>query len=330
MRTSLALTALLALAACNGRGEDTGPTLDTGWFADTGAFNPSTCPHRVLDTWPVSGEAGWYYRDAPLLWTATASTEFYRATLLDAADREVPVHMEWDALRGAVRPDAPLNPSSDYLLLLDDCTGTTALPFRTSALGLPLEGGPSSLVGRSWLILLDEAEWVEPAGFGALMSLYFTVPVLLGADWADASVVDLIGAQGYADDLGVIHQFPGKPTWDYPMASFTDAPWFFAEAEVATLSFDAVEVPVYAFSLEATFSADGRTVGGAVLRGSADTQDMGVLIGRGGQDDAICAMAASMGVSCVDCPDGSPYCLDLYVTGIEGVELEGTTLVTVE
>lgn len=323
------MIALLLHLACHS-GTDTGPALGTGWFEDSGEDNPVTCPHQILDFTPVSGEEGWYYR-APLeLWTASDRAEFYGFTLIDSHEAEVQLVRNWEGPHLSATPVKPLSPSEDYTLILGDCAQTREVPFRTSALGSPLSGGPSALLGRSYLIDFGDAEWAEPAGFGALMALYFTVPVLLGVSWADVEMVDLMGAQGYTDTTGAVHQSVGMPTWDYPIASFADAPWFFSEAEVASLSFDEVQVPVYGFSLEGSFSADGSQVGGAIVRGSADTQDMGVLIGRGGEPDAICALAASMGVSCVSCPDASPYCLDLHITALRGVELPGLSLSHVE
>ncbi len=321
---------LLALAGCNRpQGEDTGPTIETGWFSDTGDLTAEGCPHRFTRTEPEAGESAWYWRDGPRLYTQTPRTESYGARLVDAHDRVVAVDAQWSE-SGQILDlvlQEPLAASTDYALELHDCTGPQTLSFSTSALGGPLEGGPSSLMGKTWLFDLTEGDWIQPEGFGAVLNLYFTTPILIGVEWADESMVDLVGAQGRVTELGDVIQVSGEPSWDFPVADFTAQPWMTATSGQVDILFQGVPVTIYDFSLQGTFAPDGSSFGGGVVSGLGDTRNMGVFIDKPDDPGAICDLATSMNTQCIACPDGYRYCLELVAEEMEGELVEGLTLV---
>ena len=73
-------------------GEDTGPTTDTGWFADT-AY-PEACPAYVVDVHPKTAVSDWYWRDAPRFWVNHARPEAYSARIFDGLT-EVESSLQW-------------------------------------------------------------------------------------------------------------------------------------------------------------------------------------------------------------------------------------------
>jgi len=326
----LAMVAALVVApGCKRDRPETGPTLDTGWFTDSGTGDPDTCPHRIVDTSPEAEDAGWYWREHPRVWTSSERHQAYDIRLLDASGTEVPTTLAWsdDGLVAEVRFEGGLAPSASYRLALHDCAGDREVAFSTSAYGTPLIEGPESLIGRTYVTYFTEATWEEPPGFGVILSIYFTAPVLVGVEWADDAMLDLLGAQGKENDAGDIRQLRNKPTWDFPAADFTEAPFFSVDGEVVELAIEGVLVPIHSFHLEGTFSADGTDFGGGVIAGLGDTRDMGDLLDDPGNPAAVCELAGSMGVACTDCPDGEPWCLQLIATGVDAHLVEGLTLV---
>ena len=135
----------------------------------------------------------------------------------------------------------------------------------------------------------------------------------------------ILGAQGYRDDLGNYQQSATEPTFDFPLSQWPEKPFFEVIAPTVDISVQGVSVSIYDFSLSGTFAPDGSSLGGAKVQGLGDTRNMGPLIGK---DDpgAICEQAASLGVSCTDCPDGSPYCMFLSAIDVDGARVPGLEL----
>jgi len=317
----------MCVVGCTGSDTtDTGPSLDTGWFSDTAS--PENCPGQVAQVSPFSGDADWYWQDAPTVWTQTDRQEVYQAQLWRGYS-VVSTSMVWheSGVKFSLVPDAPLEPETDYELEVTDCKGVQRIPFRTSVFGTPLDGVPQDLAGTTYLIDLAGATWLEPGGFGAILSLYFTTPILLMVSYADETHVDFMGAQGYRDDLGTYHQLVTEPTFDFPLAEWPLLPFFSVVAPSVDISFNDVSVPITEFALTGTFSPDGAQIGGATVQGLGDTRYMGSLVGKAGDPAAICEQAAALGVACTECPDGELYCMFLSAVDVDGAAVEGVTLV---
>lgn len=310
---------LLWLVGCPGAGDDTGPTLDTGWFAEP--VDPE-CTANIVTTQPAAGEDDWYWRSPPLL-TVGDPDASYEARLVDAEGREHPVTSEQSGAQIRLALDDVLAPSSDYTLLLRDCRGPREVGFRTSALGEPLAVDVGELTGRTYAFDIGDARWEEPPGIGALMNLYFSDPILIGVEWSSSSVVDLLGGQGYVDTDGATRQYLPQPTWDFPVADFDEQPFFSAGAASITIEFDDVQLIIYDFGLAATFSADGETLGGGWVSGLGDTRYLGPVLNQGNDPNAACDITAGFGASCVPCPDGEPYCLPMSARDARGRWIEG-------
>ena len=316
---------LLLFAGCK---SDPEKLMDTGWFVDTASMDPADCLHYVVETEPEDGEASWYWRDSPTLWGNTKKADYYSARLVDNSGFLISEELVW-AEKGNTCQLAlsnGLSPSSSYTLQYDDCRGQYEIDFSTSAFGTPLAGGPQSLEGATFHVDLVGADWVEPGGFAALMSLYFTVPILIGVQWADGQYIDLMGAPGYLDGNGQMRQNTSESTWDFPRADFSAAPYFVALTDEVVFDYIGVDIPVYDFELSATISADGSKLGGGLISGLGDTRHMWSLLGSDEDPNAICTLAASVGVSCQACPDSAPYCLLMRAKNVDGTLIEGLAL----
>lgn len=318
------IIALLLLSACKGRDGDS--DTDTSGPADTDDTDPpEVCVGSVLTTAPTAGTLDWYWRDAPHIGVSSDQQTAYTVRLLTASGSEVPHEIVWDeaALAMAVEQNQPLEPSSDYTLEIDACGVLTEIPFTTSAYGETLVGGPESMLDRTWAVNLSDATWIEPAGFGAILSLYFDRPLLLGTQSADGSTIDFLGAQGYYDRDGNTKQIMSQYTWEYPPAAFDESPFVRVTADVVTIKLGDAGIDLWNFALEGTFSADGSTLGGGRASGLGDTRNLGPILELGEEPGAVCDLVSGMGITCIPCPDDQPYCLTLSAIDVSAPDVPG-------
>ncbi len=321
---------------------ETGPTIGTGWFVDTA--NPETgavdteetdqepiCEHLVSETVPAAGVSDWYWLDGPVIRTTTTEASAYTARLLSEEGFELPTTGAWsesgtELSLSLAEPLAPLTP---YRLELTDCSGTFEIPFSTSAYGEPLADGATSLVGLVYAVDLTSARWLEPEAFGALVALYFTAPVLIEVEWADAGVLDLLGAPGKITGTGDITQDLVNTTWDFPPADFGRQPLFEAVGAEVVIPVDVgVDVTIYGFELSGTFSADGRTFAGGAISGLADTRELGQVI-NDPEPSGMCDFIEALGIACVECPDLLPYCVNISAVDVAGSVVDGLSLLPI-
>lgn len=316
--------ALIALLGCRQEPEK---LLDTGWFTDTDPWD-GRCPDRHDTTVPTAGVADWYWRDPLRVFVATARTDAYDGFVVDASGVRIPSSLVWAESGGSfqVVPDAPLAASTDFVLRVVDCEGTTEVPFRTSGLGAPMVVPLEEMRGRAFHLNIQEATWLEPGGVAPLLTLYFTDEVLIGVPLVTPAELHLTLAFATEDDDGGLEQFDGERTTTFPPSDFTGAPYFAASAPSVDLVLTGARIPVHQFAFSGTFSADGAQIGGGRVSGVGDTRFAGVLLG----DDApgtVCELAASLGVVCGECPnDGEPYCLPVSVEDVEGSWVPGFTI----
>ena len=314
---------LLMLCAC--ADDEPLDLIDTGWFDD--AFDVgSDCLAQVQSSRPEAGASDWSWRDAPRLYVGDPEAT-YEVRLLEADGVDVPSSVVWseDKTFVEVVPERPLRADTEHILSWTDCTGPRTLNFATSDLGLPIEDGPQSLVGRTWVLDIVGATWVQPENLGVLLSVQLEREVLVGATIATDSTIAFMGAEGDIV-LGELEQNRSIPTWSLPPAPFDEAPYF--ESSSAQLDFilAGVAFPVTDFFLSGTFSSDGSSLGGVTLSGTADTRDAGAAVGQPGNENAFCVLASTLNAECIPCADGNPTCLVIEVEELEGVEAPGLTL----
>ncbi len=317
------MLAAVALAGCKKGDRDTGPTLDTGWFS---THDSGGCVDRTLEMDPTPGIQDWYYRKAPNAVVHTELQEAYAARIIDSAAVEHPTTLDWNGTQLSLQLDQPLQPDTDYTFELTDCNGKQRSPFRTSSYGQSLTASPSTLQNRTYVYNMAEADWIEPANFGAVIALYFTTPVLVGVQWSNDQNLDLIGTMGFQGPSGDFRQSMGVETWDLPASDFGDKPYFEASGDKVTVAAGGIALDIYDFEISGTFAPDANTIGGTRISGLADTRNMGELIGKKGDPAAMCDLAQTWAIACQPCPDTLGYCMRLTAIDAIGELVPGVTI----
>jgi hypothetical protein len=327
----MGMVVVLAFAGCDDGGRI--DLLDTGWFDSDGPVDSDgtrACRGRVVDISPVNGESDWFWRTPPVVSVDTVADD-YVVRLTDALGRTVPttlVAADDVGLKLEVQMEGGLEAHTEYLLEVDDCYETRTVTFSTSHYGTPVRGGAASLLGRTYQLDLSGAEWIEPGGFGPILATNFNTPVLVGVMYADASNLDWIGATGVTS-AGRVRQDRGFPTWEFPVSSFAESPYFETTADQVELSISGYQLPIIDFQLSGTLSEDASHFAGGSLIGLGDTRYAGGAVGLPGNETAMCDLAAGLGVPCTNCPDGEPLCLQVQLEQLLGQEVEGLSLVPV-
>lgn len=314
MPRSLFLLLPLLLTACPADDKATDAATD-----DTGATDG--CTVQVDGTIPTSGSVSADYRAAiefelsaadP---TAEASSDIAGTSVRVDGDKRV-----------VFTPSAPLEPNTSYTVTLDYCGGSVPLGFTTGELGGDLT---TDLVGKTYALALADARIVEPAGVGSILSTYITQDILVGVVSTDGGQLEMIGAIG-KEDANPPAQDYCDPTIDFPVADFSDSPYFSVGPQDTTLSVAGLEITIGRLEITGTFSPDGSYFGGGTLAGTIDTRPLVPLLDEEGSDDAICDLAGNFGAACTTCPsDGQPYCLTLVADQIVAEEVSGVTLTEV-
>ena len=311
--------ALLTLAGCTGKAVDTSDT-DPGHGDDSDSApldDTAGCVAGVLSTEPADGATDVYYHD-----TITVSFDGDGGAavfaLTDPDGTAVPVSATWTDGNVQAILTASLAPLTEYTLNTTVCGNSASSSFTTSDLGTPLTVDPSELVGSTYVFRLSDADITEPAFLGIIAGTYLTVPIL-------------IGGLGYEQDAGYVQE-PGLPTWDFPVASFTDQPYFEAASSLITIMYGTTPIPISDFTLSGTFRSDGSAIEHGIATGTGDSRYMAELVGKPADEySAVCDLAASAGVVCTECPtDGEPYCLYIVAESINATKVDGLTMDVIE
>ncbi len=334
MRNPLYFLSLAALVAC---GDDTKSTdTDTGAVTDDTASDTSVvdtsvpCEVTVGNASIAEGDMNVYYRDTlTLSFSGDAVAAGAVVAIRDASGADASAALIWSEGNVQASFALTLAPSTPYTLHAEVCGVTTDIPFTTSSLGEPLTGAAEDLVGHTYVFRLSDSEITDPRFLDALAGTYLTVPLLITVTMADASSIDLLGALGELRDDGTYRQLRGEPTWDFPVADFSAAPYFSASAERIVIPYAGIEIPVEDFTLSGTFTSDGTELAEAIVTGLGDSRDMGALLGQADDPNAMCSLAAAAGVECEPCGDGEPYCLHIVAEEINAQYLPGVSITAV-
>lgn len=320
------LLGALALAGCKeeptqaGRVKNPPPLV----VEDTGLG----CVASVVESSPESGAANVYWRDEIRIVFDDYAADA-QITLTDGSGAVVPANFSWDEARFNVRilPTQPLAASTSYTVSVDGCSEPYAFDFTTDAWGEELGIDPGDLIDRVYVFDLAGAEYAKPEGLGTLLGLYLTEPLLFQVTNVGPAGITLMGAQGIVNSTsGEIEQNRTFRTWDFGTASFDEEPFFGATTAGIAIDYAGSVIPMHNFHVEGTFSADGTEIGGAIASGYGDTRDMGPLLQLGGDPNAVCDFAAGLGLDCVECPDGNPWCLEIEAHFDDATWLEGLDL----
>lgn len=274
---------------------------------------------RVASVDPADGAVGVYYRD-PIQLAFDAQADSASIGILGADGAPVASETAWseDSLVATVFAD--LAPATSHTVRVETCGEVWSSSLTTSELGSELTLLPSDLIGRTYVFSLSEARLSEPSVLEPLVDAFFTAPLLFMVVSADTEEITWEGALGNSEG----EQIADQPTWSFPAADFTSAPYF--AIEVPSISFDisGYPLPVENFSLSGDFTSDATAVAGARASGFADTRGVAALFGD--SESAACDVVAENGVYCEECDDGSPFCLRLAFDSITAYWREGLTV----
>ncbi len=331
-RSLVPLVGAALLAAVPGCKQPT----QTRYLPDSALPQPDTgptdlCDVAILETRPVDGAAGVYYRD-PLRVTFDDEAYGSEISLTTADGAFVPTQVTWDEprLNATIEPVTPLDAGTSYVLSAQTCpdNDATASNFTTSSFGAPLTVNPRDLEGAAYHLALGDATYEEPGGLGPIIANYLDQPLLIGVVDANVDSLSLMGAQGRVDGTsGAILQHGSRETWYFGVADFRARPFFSAYASAVPLTYDSTEIVFYNFTLEGTLAADGGAIGGSRVTGQIDTRNLGPLLQIGSEPDAACDYVSGVGLECIACPDGQDLCLNLKATFPTARVVDGLTLV---
>ncbi|NOY27866.1 MAG: hypothetical protein GXP62_18535 [Oligoflexia bacterium] len=313
--------ALTTVVACNGNKPD-----DTGAGLTDNTGNTGTCSVEVNNTTPADGDASAYYRSTIEFELSEPDPNGTPTiTVADGAGTAVAGSstLNDDADVVIFTPDVPLDAATSYTATLDYCAGSPSITFTTSSLGGSLD---ADVIGNAYVIDLDGADFVEPAGIADLLLGQLNNSILLGvtATSPDLEMIGAISVEGSTDQDLCNESIP------FPAADFSNSPYFEMGPADTTISMAGFDVEILQLSITGTFASDGSYIGGATLGGELDARLLAPLVGDllGTKDpDVLCQTVAGFGVSCQTCSsDGEPYCLAIYVRDITADSL-GTSLV---
>ena len=314
------LIGLVAAAGCSSKsGDDDSATAGAG-----GDGAPGCEVEQVEPSYPEADGAEFYYR-GHVEFVFDGIDEDASLTLADGGGTAVDGTTSWEENKLSFAPAAPLAPSTGYVATLNHCAGESTIQFMTSPLGGALEDGVD-LVGKSYVVSLDSARFVKPAGVGGLLLGLLEQYILLGVSSVSDTEIQMLGAISKSKDDP--SQDTCEPSINFPTAAdFTTAPFFSVGPESTELSVAGVSVVINDLMIAGDFSADGSYIGGAILAGLLDARDLaGVLVDNGLIEDddpgAVCDLIATFGVPCDACSDGENYCLSIYVDQITAEEAD--------
>ena len=323
------MAAGLAMFSCSS--SDKSGSGDTGSTGDGDGCAVDT----VTLSYPASdGATDFYYR---------GSVEFE----MDAADSDATITLAqgtndvagvttFNADTGIIsfKPDASLSPSTDYSATLSYCGGDVDVKFRTSSLGEALSDGPEGLEGRTFVVDLGAANFVEPAGVGSLIGQFLTQNILLGVVSATDTELEMRGAISLE---GSTEQDYCNPSIEFPeTADFSESPYFQIGPEDTTLSAAGFDINIRRLRVSGDIAPDYSYFGGGILEGEIDARDLSTILAEEGiisEDDpsAVCELIQPFGVVCSPCDsDGAAYCLNVYVNQIVALEDAGNELIQVD
>ncbi len=304
MNKYLGILAAAMLVACGG--DDTVDTSTTGDDDDDDCVD-------ILEFFPADGDSAVYYRTA---------IEF----TLEAVDGSEMITVEGATGTSTVvenkvifTPDAPLAASTSYTVTLDWACGPTTTMWTTSAVGSAAD--ESNIVDSTYALDLGSGRFVTPAGVGPLIQQQLEDPILIGVTAINGSDLEMMGALGLADET----QDMCSPSIDFPVAAdFSENPFFIIGPDSIVLDIEGIEILIEDLMISGAFAPDGSFIAGATLAGKIDTRPLAGLVGATGDDNALCDLVVTFGVSCETCPDGTNFCLSVFVDNMEAQGVAGT------
>lgn len=321
------IAAGLALAACGDKdGTDTGGNVG-GADGDGG----ESCEVSVDSTFPEADASDHYYL-AAVEFELSDPDSTATLTVTDASGAEVAgsvtTNDDGDVLY--FEADGGFDPSSTYTATASICGGelNPSISFSTSELGTARD---CDLTGKSYVVDLNNARFVEPEGVADLLLSQLENNILLGVSgYADSDYLDIVGA--ISVDGGTEQDFCTESI-DFSGVDFSMDPTFNAGPADTTFSVAGYDIVINQLQISGTFAPDCSYFGGGVLAGELDARLLAPLLLElldTDDPDYICELLVGFGVNCGACSsDGEEYCLTILADSLVATEL-GTEIECVD
>jgi hypothetical protein len=315
------ITCMLAAIALVGCADKTG---------DTGT-SPTGCGVEVETTLPADQTPDAYFRSA-IEWQLSDADPTAVATLTDSNGAAVAgtssVNADTDVV--SFTPTDPLTPTATYTAGLSFCAGAPSITFTVGELGGDVD--QAALLGNAYLVDLNTARFIEPAGVADLLLSQLENSIIIGvAAVTENTTIEMNGA--ISEDSSTDQDYC-TPTIEFPEASFAAAPYFSIGPQDTDLSVAGVTLTISQLVLNGTFAPDGSYIGGAELSGELDARVLAPVLGdliEEADPDYVCDLVAGFGVSCEACSsDGEIYCITVLADSITAVQQEASIEVVAE
>ena len=321
----ISIIGLVAAVGCSSKDGDD----DSGFGSSTDGGVADGCEvEEVSPAYPEADGAEFYYR-GHVEFVFDGIDEDATITVTDGAGGAVDGSTSWEENKLSFAPTAPLAPSTQYSATLSHCGGDSTIGFMTGTLGSALDANVD-LTNKTYVVDLDSARFVKPAGVGGLLLGMLEQYILLGVTSVSDTEIQMLGAISKSKEDE--NQDTCDPSINFPTAAdFTTAPFFSVGPESTELSVAGISVVINDLMIAGDFASDGSYIGGAILAGLLDARDLaGVLVDNGLIEDddpnAVCELIATFGVLCEACTDGEDYCLSIYVDQITARESDQTLI----
>ena len=208
---------------------------------------------------------------------------------------------EGDVMTSQPNPAPP--PGSTVNGHVTSCGGREDHPFQShfSDHGAPLVAPAAG----AYAIDLSEGTFVQPPGLGSLVEQELERALLLGIEEAGS---DLMTRLAEAGPTGAPLCSGGA---SFGLAGFDAGdPWLDVTYGSVTLPRTTVGegVVLYDVRLTGAFDAQATEIAGVTLTGLADARSV--------VDEDCQALLGPFGLSCVNCPDGDPSCVEVEITDL--------------
>ena len=175
--------------------------------------------------------------------------------------------------------------------------------------------------GNDYHVDLTSANFTEPPGVGGIIGQYlgevhlaFHVTSLDGGSGAAEVYSTLVSPDGdvYIQDLCMAtHDLSEDALWAPPYLDMTFNEW--------VIAIEGNECTVDGMLTSFAMVDAGEALGAGTLEGELNTLCLDDMIDPGADPGAACDLLASLGISCIECGDGSgPFCLYIAADHIQG------------
>ncbi len=339
MRTSLfvALTAVVGLLVGCGdeAADDYAPDDDAVGDDDVASDDDvAAVPVEITETYPVAGATDVYHRNDLIVWFDGIADQVETTLVDDDGDPiEGVLAFNSESASTTVATFDPYGESENQHL--DPSTAYTATvtwvhhdpvtwEFVTSEVGAPVTD-VASLVGRDFRLDLASARFTQPTGVGSLLGQYLGDLDLIAhiASIEDTDIQIHVGSVEVAD--GAYTQDLCDPTLAMTSVDGDPGPGLFDNPYVhfgpgdLHLAIEGYEATLLHVEIGVSFTADGAALAGGTL----DTFMEVVGVGFPEDPGAECDLLETLGIECVDCPDGSgEYCLPVSAFDMAGERVD--------